>query len=67
MCNTGGIGHMFQSLLLWFMPIYCLVLTADDCIEDYNIGLKNVIISKIGKKKYVQTHLIKSYIYIYLL
>lgn len=67
MCNTAGTGHMFQTILLWFMPIYCLVLTADDCIEDYNLGLRNVIISKIGKKKYVQSHLAKSFIYTFIL
>lgn len=67
MCNTAGIGHMFQALLLWFMPIYCLVLTADDCIEDNNLGLRNVIISKIGKKRYVLSHLAKSFIYTFIL
>ena len=66
-CNTAGVGHIFQSLLLWFMPIYCLVLTADDCIEDYHIGLKNVLVSKIGIKKYVQAHLVKSFVYAFLL
>lgn len=67
MSNTVGIGHMCQALLLWFMPIYCLILTADDCIEDYNIGLKNIIISKIGKKKYVRAHLLKSFVYTFIL
>ncbi len=67
MCKSAGIGHMFQSLLLWFMPLYCLLLTADDCIEDYKIGLRNIIISKIGKKKYVQSHLIKSFLYSFIL
>lgn len=61
-CNTVGMGHVFQSLLLWFMPIYCLILTADDCIEDYKTGYRNILILKCGKKRYVRWHMIKSFI-----
>ena len=58
-CNT--VGHIFQSLLLWFMPIYCLLLTADDCLEEQKTGYKNILITRCGKKRYIQLHLIKSF------
>lgn len=61
-CNTVGIGHFFQAVFLWLMPLYCLFLCADDCIEDYITGYKNMLISRLGRKKYVDMHLRKSYI-----
>lgn len=67
MCNTAGVGHLPQSLLLWFMPIYCLILTADDCVEDNKIGYRNILICKCGKKRYIKSHLIKSFICIFVM
>jgi len=60
-CNSVGVGHMFQAVLLWFMPVYCLLLTADDCINDYKTGSKNILVLKSGNKVYVKSQLIKSF------
>lgn len=65
--NSNDINHVFQSLFFWFMPLYCLVLTSDDCIEDYKIGYGNAMLSRVGKRNYIQTHIIKSFLYIFLL
>ena len=66
-CNTTGIGHVFQSVFLWFMPLYCLILASDDCIEDYVLGYKNILVSKIGRKEYIISHLKKSFVVSFLL
>ncbi|WP_297989711.1 MULTISPECIES: DUF2705 family protein [Anoxybacillus] len=51
---TGSsIGHAPQIMLIWFLPIYFLMLVADDPIQDYQTGYRYVLISKIGKKKYI--------------
>lgn len=60
-CNSTRVGHVFQSVFLWFMPLYCLLLCTEDCIEDYATGYKNILVSRIGRKAYVSQHLKKSF------
>ena len=50
--SSSSIGHAPQILLLWFLPIYFLLLGADDAIQDYKTGYRNILISKIGKRRY---------------
>lgn len=52
-----------QILFLWYLPIYFLILTADDCIEDYHTGYKNILVSKWGKKKYFSINILKGFIF----
>lgn len=51
----GGMtrGHAIQILLLWFLPIFLLILFADDGIQDSETGYRKILISKIGKKRYL--------------
>ncbi|WP_079709563.1 hypothetical protein [Paraliobacillus ryukyuensis] len=46
-------GHALQFLMLWFLPVYYLLIAADTPIQDLETGYKNILISKIGKKRYV--------------
>lgn len=50
-------GHIMQSLYLWFLPMYLLILVGEECIEDFKIGNKNILICRIGKKEYIKTKL----------
>ncbi|AIM15978.1 hypothetical protein HW35_06285 [Bacillus sp. X1(2014)] len=59
--SSSSIGHAPQILLLWFLPIYFLLLGADDAIQDYKTGYRNILISKIGKKRYFLEKLITSF------
>ena len=43
-------AHVLQSLYLWFLPMYLLILVGEECIEDFKIGNKNILICKLGKK-----------------
>lgn len=52
----------FQELLIWFLPLYLLVIVSDDCIEDFKLGYKNLLISKWGKNKYFLINMLKSFI-----
>lgn len=61
--NSHGLRHMIQSVFLWFMPFYLLVVVADDCIEDYQSGYKNVMISKMGNKRYFINNIIKGFVF----
>lgn len=58
---AGYRGHVFESIMLWFMPLYLLIITAEDSIEDYDIGYRNILISKIGKKNYYLNKLVGSF------
>lgn len=59
-------GHLYQIILLWFLPIYTLLLIADDSIQDYKTGYKNILISKIGIKKYYKGKMFNSFIICFL-
>ena len=36
--NSVGIGHIFQGLYLWLIPLYCLVISSNDCLMDQERG-----------------------------
>lgn len=55
--NTVGIGHIFQGVYLWLIPLYCLVLSANDCLTDHERGYDNILIL-IFRKNY--THVISN-------
>lgn len=50
-------GHILQSLYLWFVPLYFLLLAGDSCIEDYQTGYIHVLIAKEGRMKYLRNRL----------
>ncbi|HAA8153708.1 TPA_asm: hypothetical protein GHO66_14655, partial [Listeria monocytogenes] len=39
-------GHITQILLLWFLPVLSLLLGADSSIQEYQTGVRNIIINK---------------------
>lgn len=55
-------GHIVQSLYLWFLPMYLLILVGEECIEDFKTGNKNILICKSGKGKYIKTKLKSSFL-----
>ena len=50
-CNSNYLSFLTQYLFLWFMPLYGLILTCDDCIENCQLKYDDMVISRIGKKK----------------
>lgn len=50
-------GHILQQIYLWFLPMYLLIISGEECIEDYKTGNKNILISRIGKKNYIKSKL----------
>ncbi|MGE1164473.1 hypothetical protein ACQJ0Y_14490 [Peribacillus simplex] len=56
-------GHIGQILLFWFLPIYLLILCSDDYIQDVQNGYNSIIISKLGKKEYIKTKLLTSFLF----
>ncbi|MDO5411489.1 MAG: hypothetical protein Q4F21_13775 [Lachnospiraceae bacterium] len=61
-CESAGNAHFFQSLYFWFLPLYLVILFGEDCLEDAKTGYRNILIGKTGKKKYIQGHLVKSFL-----
>ncbi len=55
-------GHATQTILLWFLPIFFLIIHTEDSIEDYNSGYSHLLINKIGIKKYCLEKLGSSFI-----
>lgn len=59
---SSTIFNGAQILLFWYLPLYFLLIAADDCIEDFKTGYKNILITKWGKKKYFRANIIKGFI-----
>ncbi|MCY8935671.1 hypothetical protein [Peribacillus frigoritolerans] len=55
-------GHMMQILFLWFLPIYLLIMVCENYIQDLSSGENNILILKLGKKKYFGSYLLFSFI-----
>lgn len=51
-CNSSGVGHIFQSLYIWLLPLYITYLTADEIIEDYQSKTFYIYAVKAGKRNY---------------
>lgn len=56
-----SVSFISHSLMLYFLPVYLLVIAGDDCFEDVLTGYRSVLISKWGKKSYVKTSIIKAF------
>lgn len=56
------IGSGFRGVLLGYLPLFLAIIVADDCIEDFRIGNKNILITKWGKKKYFALNMFKSFV-----
>lgn len=54
-------GHIVQSLYLWFLPMYLLIVVGEECIEDYKTGNKNILICRMGKRNYLKCKLESSF------
>ncbi|WP_042354101.1 hypothetical protein [Bacillus rubiinfantis] len=50
--SSSSLGHIPQILLKWFLPVYLLILCADNYIEDYHTGFRYIIGSKQGRFRY---------------
>lgn len=51
-----------KSLIFGYLPMYFLLIAADDCIEDYKTGYKNLLITKWGKNRYFWFNIIKGFV-----
>ncbi|MCK1994631.1 hypothetical protein GW626_22365 [Peribacillus muralis] len=60
--SGSTIGHVTQIILLWFLPLYLLVICSDDPIQDKKTGVRDIWISKLGKRNYFLVKLKTSFI-----
>lgn len=54
-------GHLTQTLLLWNLPLFLLILVGDNYIEERKKGFSGILITKIGKRKYIFGKLIEGF------
>lgn len=50
---TGGNNHMLYRIMFWFLPIYLLIITGEDSLEDYDTGYSNILQSRMSRKQYI--------------
>lgn len=63
----GTITNWGRRLLLWYLPLYLLLVVAEDCIEDVKIGYKNILVTKWGKRRYVTHNFVKGFLISFML
>ncbi|MEZ0119068.1 UNVERIFIED_ORG: magnesium-transporting ATPase (P-type) [Heyndrickxia coagulans] len=56
-------AHGAQIVLIWFLPIYFLIAFSDDAVLDYKLGYRNVVVNKIGIKKYCAEKILGSFLF----
>lgn len=60
--NFGKIAeNLFAGVYMYSVPIVMVMLNSEDCVDDQTSHLKNCIVTRIGFRKYVLLHLIKSF------
>lgn len=50
---TVGTNHILHKIMFWFLPIYLLMITGEDSLEDCDTGYRNILQSRMSKKQYV--------------
>lgn len=53
----SSMGHIPQIILIWFLPVFLLIMGSDNYIQDYKTGYRNIVASKEGRKRYYKTML----------
>lgn len=53
---------MLHSLYFWFLPMFLLLLAADDALTDRRTGYYNVVVLKIGRKRYFIEKILTSFL-----
>lgn len=56
------IRHYLHKILLWFLPIFLLLIANEDCLEDNEIKFKNTLLIRMGKKEYIRDKMIGSFV-----
>jgi len=51
--STVGTNHLSYKIMFWFLPIYLLIITGEDSLEDDDTGYRNVLQSRMSKRQYV--------------
>lgn len=49
---TVGTNHMLYRIMFWFLPVYMLIITGEDSLEDIDTGYRNILRSRMSKKQY---------------
>lgn len=51
--STVGTNHMLHKIMFWFLPIYLLIITGEDSLEDNDLGYSNILQSRMSRKQYI--------------
>ncbi|MCO7128262.1 hypothetical protein NIE88_21265 [Sporolactobacillus shoreicorticis] len=61
--SGASIGHVAQMLMIWLFPLYFLIAYGDCLCTEYKNGYSNIIVSKVGKKRYMKVKFIVSFLF----
>ena len=55
-------GHIPQIILIWFMPLFVLLLCSDNYIVEHGRKYSHIMMTHVGKKKYVLHKYVASFV-----
>lgn len=55
------IRHYLHKIMFWFLPVFLLLIFNEDSIEDQERGYKNLMVMRMGTKKYLRVKLMGSF------
>ena len=58
----GVAHHILNRVFIWFMPLYMTLIFADTVIEDSETHLSNSEIVRVGKKNYIRTKIMGTFV-----
>ena len=60
-------GHIPQEMIIWFLPVFCLFIHADNYVFEKKLNYQNLIFVRLSKKKLFFLECISSYMIMFLL
>lgn len=64
---TVGTNHILHKIMFFFLPIYLLIITGEDGLEDYDTGYSSILQSRMSRKQYIWGKAKNSFFFAFLL
>lgn len=57
-----GTSHLLHKMMFWFLPLYLLIICSEGSLEDNYTGYKQIMIERMGRKGYIKSKLVNSFL-----
>ncbi len=64
---SNTTDHLVQIILLWFLPLYTLVITGEGPLEDRHRGYHRALMGRMGRNAYYTENIKCSFVFVFFL